>query len=200
MAKRKFIDWDSVEPLYRLGKLSNCEICRQYAADHEHSQTWKTTVTEAAIRLRAKAKGWERNLADRVRTKVKENLVRTPLRDSNQEKQLSDQEIIDKAAEIAADVVLRHREEIKALLNIENALLEELSNGPKKLYLSTFQGEILEKEVSLTVKEKSATLKDLAAVRAQRVTLERQAYNLNDNSNPDEDLEGVVIEFVGVKP
>ena len=180
--KRKLIDWDSVEPLFRAGSLSNCDICRRYAADHVNSQVWKITVAESAIRKQAKLKNWQKNLADKVKNQIKENLVRNEVRGSHQK--LSDNEIVEKVAEAGSNVVIRHRKEIVALLKHEDELLTELAGNPKKLYLSTFQGTIIEKKVGLTVTEKSITLKNLAAVRAQRITLERQAHSLDDVS-PD---------------
>jgi hypothetical protein len=175
--KRKYVDWDSIEQLYRAGTLSLSEICAQYEADHINSQVWKTTVTHVAIIKRAREKKWTRDLAGKVQTRVKEKLV-TGLVTS---KRKSDEEYVETAAEAGVNVVLRHQREIAALLDHENRLLDELEKGAKKLYVANYQGEIITKEMELTVKEKSATLKDLAAVRAQRVALERQAHNLDDS-------------------
>lgn len=172
MAKRKYIDWDSIEPLYRAGSLSNCDICRQYEADHKNSQTWRLTVSEAAIRKHAKAKGWKKNLAQKVKEQVRENLVRSEVRDSNQSHQgQSDQEIIEQAAEAGSGVVLRHRKEINSLATVESKLLLELETLPKA-------GKV-------TLKDKSIILKNITHVRAQRIVLERQAYNLDDENNND---------------
>lgn len=187
--KRKLIDWDSIEPLYKLGTLSNCQICLQYEADHVHTQTWKPTVTEAAIRKRAKAKGWLRNLADKVQKKVRENLVREQVRTSNQNgtpQNLTDNQIIDQAAEIGSTVILRHRNEIKALLELEEAFLIELGATPQRGQFASYQGEISSVDVNLTVSEKAKTLKDLASVRAQRIALERQAFNIKDDTEADD--------------
>ena len=104
--KRNFIDWDSIEPLYKLGILSNYDICRQYAEDHKHSQVWKINATEGAIRHRAKLKGWHKNIADKVQKQIKENLLRKDLRSA---KLLSDEEIIDDAADAGASIVVLHR-------------------------------------------------------------------------------------------
>lgn len=183
MAKRKFIDWDSIEPLYRAGSMSNYEICRQYEADHKNSQVWKRTVAESAIRKRAKDKKWQKNIANEVKKQIREKLVRNQVRSAHQDNEGgSDQELIDHAADAGVNIVLRHRAEILELLEHEKALLEELKDSPQKSYMANYQGEIISQDVGLTVKEKSATLKDLAAIRAQRIALERQAHNLEDYS------------------
>lgn len=185
--KRKYIDWDSIEPLYRAGLLSLNEICAQYEADHKHSQVWKTSVTHAAILKKAKAKGWKRNLANRVKERTKEKLVTSLVTSCNQSDNqgISDDDIIEKAAEVGREVITRHMKEINALLSIEDSLLNQIDTA-KKSYLANYQGKIISKEVDLTVKEKSATLKDLADVRAKRIALERQAYNLDDDKSVSE--------------
>ena len=195
MAKRKYIDWDSVEPLYRAGSLSIHKICDQYEADHVNSQVWKKTIHHTAIIKKAKQLGWTRNLAKKVKDRIKEKLVTSLVTSGEQNKSLSDNDIIEQAAEVGSNVVLRHRKEIFDLLKYEADFLKELSEKPKKLYLSTFQGVILEKEVGLTVTEKSVTLKNLAAVRAQRITLERQAHSI-DTDDEKEDYEERLRELM----
>ena len=201
-AKRKFIDWDSIEPLYRAGAMSNYEICRQYEADHVNSQVWKQTVTHSAIIKKAKEKKWSKNLASKVSERIKERLVTGLVTGSNQTGGGgSDKEIIERASDTGVNIVLRHRNEIFELQAHEKRLLKSLQDGPKKLYLANYQGEIIEKEYDVTLKEQSATLKDLAAVRAQRIILERQAHNLDD---PDQDAarrkEMALSEVLGYLP
>lgn len=200
-AKRKLIDWDSVEPLFKLGSLSNYQICAQYAEDHKYSQVWKTEITEGSIRNRAKTKGWQKNIADKVQKQIKEKVLRKGLRkDDNlrNEKNLTDNEIIDQAAEVGSGVILRHRTEIKALLDLEESFLIELGGTPTRGQFASFQGDISSIEVDLTLPEKVKTLKDLAAVRAQRIALERQAYNIKDDTEPDTGKEDRIwsIELV----
>ena len=182
MAKRKLINWDYIEPLYRVGALSNYEIAAQYSEVHKDSGTWKTSVSEAVIRKQAKAKGWKKNLADRVKTRVRENLVRGKSTHAH----MSDEEVVHQAAETGSNVVLRHREEITALITHEDKLLEDLGGAPQKIHVSSYQGDITETKLGLTVKEKAETLKALAQVRAQRIALEREAYNL-DTPETDDD-------------
>ncbi len=177
MARRKYVDWDSIEPLYRAGFLSLSKICDQYRADHVHSQVWKQTITHAAILKKAKQKKWSRNLAKKVTQRIKEKLVTDLVTDCNQR---SDDEIIEQAAAAGTQVVVRHRKEILVLLKHEDMLLLELGSDPKKLHFASYQGAITSKRVNLTVMEKSVTLKNLVAVRAQRIALERQVHGLDE--------------------
>ena len=57
-------DWEAIHAEYRAGQLSNVMLGKKYG------------VTEGAIRKRAKAEGWQKDLADAVRQQVKEKLVR----------------------------------------------------------------------------------------------------------------------------
>ncbi len=194
MTKRKYTDWDSIEPMYRAGAWSNCEICRQYAADHVNSQVWSRTVCEKSIRLQAKKKGWEKNLAEKVKEQVRENLVRAVVRIDSEKKNISDQKltdkaIIEKAAEAGSNVILRHRREIADLVDRENVLLTRLDDSDQ----------------STTLKDQSTILKNIAAVRAQRIALERQAHALDDgggkedpiNKMPGEELAARIAAFEG---
>jgi hypothetical protein len=65
-------------------------------------------------------------------------------------------------------------------------LLAELKDKPTRTQTTIYQGKFKSKEIALTVFEKSTTLKNLAAVRAQRVALERQAHNLNESEDGSE--------------
>ncbi len=194
MGKRKRVNWDYIEPLYRTSSLSNYEICDQYAAVHQNSKTWKPTVSEPAVRKQAKKASWLKDLSDKVKKQVKEKLVRNEVRSAHQEKPLTDEEIVEQVAEAGSKVVLRHRDEIKALLQYEDNLLGELTDEPTKTHISAYQGNVTETELGLTVKEKSATLKDLAAVRAQRIALERQAHDLDDQDDASKGPAKIVIK------
>jgi len=181
--KLKLVDWDSVHNLYRLGTMSLQAIAEQYNADHVNSEAWKKTVTKAGVQKEAGLKKWRKNLADKVQERVKENLVYEGVDIVYQK---NDETIVEHAAENTTKVIVRHRDEIKALLEHEERLLKELETGSGKVHVSNYQGVITLTNLDLTVKEKSATLKDLAAVRAQRIALERQAHNINDNDTSGE--------------
>jgi hypothetical protein len=175
MAKRKYIDWDSIEPIYREGNLSNCDICRQYESDHTNSQTYRITVTETAIRKQAKVKNWKKNLAGKVKTQIEENLVRDEVRDSNQK--LSDSEIINKAAQSGSNIILRHRREIFELARYEHNLLIDLGLN----------------EDEDTLKDRSIILKNITDTMVKRINLERQANNL-DKDDADREKARIKVE------
>ena len=174
---RKVVDWDSVEPLYRAGILSNYEICRQYAADHTHTQTWKTSVTETAIRKRAKEKGWQRDIADRVIKTVREKLVRGEVCETN----ISDDEAIEIASDGPFRIGISQRHRTVRLLQIQDELTEELR----------------ENKADIDVMSRVRGFKDIAA--AVKLLQDQQAaqYNLSATMNPGS-VNMIEVEFVGM--
>jgi len=189
--KRKFVDWDSIEPLYRNGAMSLNDICNQYAADHQNSTVWKTEVKHNTICEYAKRKKWAKNLATKVKERIQEKLTTGLTTSCRQAGGGSDEEIIERASDSGVNIVLRHRDEIFELQAHEQRLLKSLQDGPKKLYLANYQGQIIEKEYDVTLNENSVTLKNLAAVRAQRIALERQAYSLGGSGDDEDPLKGL---------
>src|SRR3984957_3669508 len=113
MTERKRVDWEAIEREYRAGQLSVREIGRRYEVD------------EAAVRKHAKAEGWTRALAAKVREAVREKLVRNvgpqdgphPIRDA---------EIIDMAAARGVEVVRQHRATLSRAHCIVSGLLGEV--------------------------------------------------------------------------
>lgn len=182
--KKLLVDWASVHNLYKLGYLSLRAIAEQYKSDHVNSQTFKRTVSAPAIIKEAKKFKWKKDLAGKVQARTKEKLVNRMVNVVNQK---TDEQIIEEAAEATTNVVVLHREQIKALVKHENDLLKELAENPTKVHISSYLGEVTETKLNLTVKERSATLKDLAHVRAQRIALERQAHGIVEDAG-DGDL------------
>jgi len=176
---RKAIDWEKVESEYRAGQLSLREIGRQY------------DVSDPAIRKKAKALGWERDLSAKIKTKVRSDLVRSEVRTKNPQKE---KEIIEAAAAQGVEVVRSHRKNISSTIGTVNLLLEQLvdaANGREEIEgcidedtvddNNTQRRTAMLKAVSLpthaqTVSHLSSSLKTLVA-------LERQAFNLDDDSN-----------------
>ena len=128
-AKRKFVDWDSIEPLYRAGSMSLNDICNQYAADHKNSTVWKTEVTNSTIWHKAKNKKWVKNLADRVKERVQEKLtVGLTVSDGQ-----SDEDAVEAAAKEPVEVALGQRARTHLQLKIQDELSIELRENIEKL-------------------------------------------------------------------
>lgn len=181
--KRRKVDWESIEREYRAGSLSICEIARQNGVSHQ------------AISKKSKKEGWIRDLTAEVRKRVNQKLVADAVASCNG-KAATDEEITEAAAKRGVEVVKLHRKHINNLRKLEESLINELQNNPKKLYLAQFQGKIIQKEVELTASERAMAANNLANVQHKRIALERQAYNLDDKGALDSIIEKIQLEFV----
>ena len=177
-------DWEAIESAYRAGLLSIREIAS------------KNGITDGAIRKRAKKENWSRDLSEKIKNKsdelVRTKEVRTKVRTENV---LSERVLIEANAEVIASVRMEHRGDIRKARNITNALFEEL--GAECADIEAFKklGELLVNpdqngrdklnEVYMSVismPERVKSMKALSETLKNLITLERQAYNIDDTS------------------
>lgn len=164
MTERPKTDWEAIEREYRAGQLSIREIARKH------------DISDTAIRKEAKARGWARDLADKVRKAVREELVRTDgSQPGSQQQRATDAEIVDAAKRVGVEVQLTHRRDLQQLHGLKRVLADRLAtvlqggrpDGPC-LGDKESPGDLLEK---------------LSRVTARLIPLERQAHNLD--AEPD---------------
>lgn len=158
---KKRADWEAIEREFRAGQFS----LRAIAAAHG--------ITEGAIRKRAKAEGWERKLADKVRDAVREKLLRDDAgtQDGTHQQRASDKEVVEAAALRGLAVVTSHRKDLQQLHGLKRVLADRLStvlhggdpDGPC-LGDKESPGDLLEK---------------LSRITSRLIPLERQAHNLD---------------------
>ncbi len=171
-------DWELIEKDYRAGLLSVREISR------------KSKCPESSIRKRAKDYNWNRNLIDKVKQRAQEKLLRKQMRNLN----VSEEEIIEENSETVAAVLLLERKDIKNLRELETQLINEIKDNPTKLYITQYQGQIIEKVVGLTAAERAMAANNLANVQHKRIALERQAFGI-DEVNPGDGIDEIKITF-----
>ncbi|WP_348971427.1 hypothetical protein [Pseudomonas atacamensis] len=178
-------DWEAIERAYRAGSLSIRTIAERQG------------VSDTAIRKKAKALGWARDLSDQVRKEVRSKLVRGEVRNDQGANCELDAEIIEEAAEEGARVVRSHRRDIRKATNLANLLMDDL--------LSTIQRreeieEDIEAETSedsngmrrasmlaaVSLPSNSKTLFQLSSAMKNLQVLERQAYSLDEKEKTDE--------------
>lgn len=183
MPERKPIDWEAIEREYRVDQLSVRQIAQKYAC------------SEAGVRKRAKAEGWTRALADKVRKAVKEKLVRADgAQDGAQGQRATDDKIIDSASFRGVEVVLSQRRDIAQLDALGSIIAIRLSQvlegvAPDGPCLGDKEsvGDLLEK---------------LSRIKARLIPLQRQAFNLDADSSLESGtlLHVTRIERVIVRP
>lgn len=183
-AEKKPTDWESIERQYRAGVLSIREIGKAH------------DVSDTAIRKKAKAADWQRDLSAKVAEKVRSDLVRNEVRTANPQ---TEREIIEEAAATVVHVVRSHRARIKsgsALVDLLTEQLLDAANNREQLEESIeaeCKGDIdsrrrnaMLRAVSLGAHASIAS--SLANATKTWVGLERQAFGLDDKGAGDAPL------------
>ena len=191
-------DWEAVENHYRTGVLSSREIGRQHG------------VTDTAIRKKARAEVWLRDLTGRVGEQVRGALVRSEVRSLHtREGQVqTERQIVESAAAVVVAVVRQHRRQIASGQDIVQSLLEQLMQAVGSratleaevdaLSKDELQGQsraALKQALSLT--SHAATVRDLSSAMKNLIGLERQAFSVDAQAVPEP--QAPVLELVGKK-
>lgn len=174
-------DWESIERGYRAGVLSIREIGKAH------------DVSDTAIRKKAKALGWQRDLTAKVAERVRSDLVRSEVRTANPQ---TEREIVAEAAAAVVQVVRSHRGRIK-----QGSALVELLTG--QLLDAAGRRDELEEQIEEECKDDEDGRRRASMLRAVSlgahasiacnlanatktwVGLERQAFGLDDKGGSD---------------
>ncbi len=175
-------DWEEIERLYRADLRTNAQLARDFGI---HA----TTITR-----RAKKHAWKRDLKHRIKERanalVQERAVKALA---------SDDQTIEENAQLTANVRLSHRQDIGTARQLAMTLLDDLKaqigadNRARleDLFIAALKANAID-ESALEAYERVTSLpshvrvmKDLADTMTKLVTLERQAYGLDDmDSSP----------------
>lgn len=178
-------DWEAIERAYRAGALSIRTIAERQG------------VSDTAIRKKAKALGWARDLSDQVRKEVRSKLVRGEVRNDQGANCELDAEIIEEAAEEGAQVVRSHRRDIRKATNIANLLMDDLLTTIKRR--EEIEDAIAEETAddesgfrrssmlaAVALPSNAKTLFQLSSAMKNLQVLERQAFGLDEKEKTDE--------------
>lgn len=186
MGERVAIDWESIERDYRAGVLSIREVAKLH------------NISDKAIRNKAKAADWERDLSAKVAEKVRSELVRS---ESATQDPRTEREIVEVAAATVVQVVRSHRTRIKQGNELVELLTKQLMDvaGKRDEFETAIEIACAEdkspermtrlmKAVSLGSHATIAV--NLANATKVWVGLERQAFNIADAAEPDTTKNG----------
>jgi len=198
MAKFK-ADWEKVAAHYRAGIRSLRDIADEFG------------ITEGAIRKRAKAEEWPRDLSERIKSKA-DDLVRKSLVRSGTIGPF-ETDVIAIGARAVADVRLSHRTDIARFKNIVLALLNELDEQTSSYELFSNLGKILRAETDAGVDKlndiyqkviatpgRIDSVKKLSESLRILVTLEREAWNIKEESSGLVSDLNKILEEIGHMP
>jgi len=193
-------DWEKIELDYRAG----IKTLREIAAENG--------ISEGAIRKRAKRDGWERDITAKIAQKadalVRKEAVRSEVR---KESAISEREIIDANAQAIVSVRLSHRRDIQRSRRITMGLLEELEQqtGAENVALLEQMGELMRREDDkgqdrlndlyqkiISLPGRAKTMKDLGESLRVLVTLERQAFGLDDKDSKPQDALTTLLQSI----
>lgn len=163
MTDRKLTDWEAVEREYRAGVLSVREIASGAGISH------------VAVIKRAKAKGWTQNLAGKVKEEIAKRLVTASV---TSEVTGNQREIVEAAALRSVDVILAHRKTIARHRAIAGDLEAEIEAENAKA-----------EKARLPLKDRVAIFESLTRSAARFITLERQAFGLDDDTKTPDEIE-----------
>ncbi|AIC20586.1 hypothetical protein EY04_17230 [Pseudomonas chlororaphis] len=178
-------DWEAIERAYRAGALSIRTIAE------------RNGISDTAIRKKAKASGWNRDLSEQVRKEVRNKLVRGEVRDEQCANPEHDAEIIEEAAEEGATVVRSHRRDIRKATNLANLLMDDLLMTIQKRdeIEDAIVGETAEDTNSMRrgsmlaavgLPSNAKTLFQLSSAMKNLQVLERQAFGLDEKEKTDD--------------
>lgn len=189
-------DWEAIERAYRAGALSIRTIAE------------RNGISDTAIRKKAKAAGWARDLSEQVRKEVRNKLVRGEVRDEQCANPERDAEIVEEAAEEGARVVRSHRRDIRKATNLADLLMDDLLTTIKRR--DEIEDAIKEETADDTNGMRRATMLSAVALPSNAKTLfqlssamknlqilERQAFGLDDKEQPGDadDLSKLMDEL-----
>ena len=194
-------DWEKIEADYRAGVLSLREI-----ADANPG------VNHVAIARRAKRDGWSRDLSAKIRAKADALVTdQAVTADVTPRRAISEREIIDANAQAIVSVRLSHRKDIQRSRGITMGLLEELEQqtGADNVALLEQMGELMRSEDDkgqdklndlyrkiISLPGRAKTMKDLGESLRVLVTLERQAFGLDDKDSKPQDALTTLLQSI----
>jgi len=188
VAKSK-ADWEAIEREYRAGILSVREIARRHG------------ITEGPIRRKAKEKGWERDLTQKVKTRAQEKLSRSgeDAQDATGDAtatRVDEARAVEENADRVVGVVTLHRRDIRTGRETVEMMLDELRAECKMPGLSEMaeqhieessasqrEAQAIRKAVSLP--GRAGVMRDLSQSMQRLINLERQAYSIDEDSGDE---------------
>lgn len=185
--KKIEVDWDEIERLYR----ADLRTFAQLASDFG--------VADSTVRRRAKKGGWKRDLKNRIKERTNQIVQERAVNSLASDQVARDDMTIEENAQITANVRMSHRQDIRTARQISMTLFDDLQaqlgaenrQRLEDLFIAALKEgsvdvsalEAYERVIALPTHVR--VMKDLADTMTKLVTLERQAYGLDDvDSSP----------------
>lgn len=197
-AKAKDVDWVGVERDYRAGVMTNTAIGKKYGISH------------TAVQKRAKSEGWTRDLSKRIEAareaKVSRSMVSPKVAE---QRAATDAQVVEANAEAQKNMILEHRQDIRACRDLVKRLLMELAAQtmtPEQITLLAdahlalkvgADGQRDEKAVAKLVEawmkalglgDRATTVQKLVNSLSVLIDKERQAFGIDKNTDGQQSI------------
>lgn len=185
--KKSQCDWEEIERLYRADLRTNAQLAKEFGV---HATT---------IARRAKKHGWKRDLKSRIKERTNQIVQERAVQSLASDQIARDDMTIEENAQLTANVRLAHRQNIGAaqamMMTLYGDLQAQIGTDNRArledLFIAALKANAID-ESALEAYERVTSLsnhvrvmKDLADTMTKLVTLERQAYGLDDvDSSP----------------
>ena len=116
-ARRSIIDWDAVERDYRTGKFTQRELAEKHG------------VTHVAIGNRARKGAWQKDLTEQIRQATNAKLVGDLVSSEVTKGYQEVTNTIAAAAEVNKQVILGHRQGLRAITEVKRTLLTQIEQA-----------------------------------------------------------------------
>ncbi|WP_372886114.1 hypothetical protein [Psychrobacter sp.] len=187
MGNRLKVNWEKVELAYRANVKTVAQIAKEFG------------LKDSTLRSRAKRNGWSRDLGKRIRLEADNIVNANAVKREVGRLEGMDNATVEENAKLTASIRISHREDIGKARALSMMLLEDLKaqigtdNRARleDLFIAALQAEVVDAS-QLEAYERVTSLpthvrvmKELADTMTKLVTLERQAYGLDDvDSSP----------------
>lgn len=172
-------DWEAIARDYRAGTLSIRAIAKKHG------------ITDKAIRNKAEAEGWKRNLADRIRQETQSALVR--IAEGGE-----DEAIVKDAVQENVAIIKTHQKRIGKGAEVLERLLHELEADTLKMdEIEQFiEDETANDEngkrraamlKAVSLGNRAQTIQSLTNSMKTLIALQRQAHGIDANPEPPKD-------------
>ena len=159
--KKRAPDWEAIEREYRVGQLSVREIGRMFQ------------ITDTAIRKKAKAEFWVRDLSDQVRVAAKDAAVRAAVRKELSREPDSEAEVVKTFGARGARAIEGHLSRAERIKALADKLATELET-----YMA---GGVPSVQIFVSRADSPATIIRTLSDTVERIAkIERIALNLDD--------------------
>ena len=174
IGRRSDIDWDAVQRDYRTARFTNRELAKKHGVSHQ------------AVAKQAKNGNWTKDLGEAIKSATSARLVEELV---NEEVAKSGQKVVDTvllAAEVNAQIVLKHRERLTTLTEAAQTALA------KVVALGDEVSDIREAGVY------SQAVNTLVTANKTLIDQERRAYGLDDEGEKsNESYEDALRAAIG---